>query len=294
VASRTDRLDWHQAFFSAICFELLDYGDALEFSREHQLNAEPLRLDVLIIHKKREVKITKNIGKIFRRDNIVEYKSPRARFTESDFCRTLGYGYIYAANNKLPITDLSLTIVGTGEPRKVLRHLREIYGWTTQAVGAGIEVVVGAKMPFPIQFIDSEKLPETENVFIRDLRAGLTAENLMRVLDASKRELIAKRRRDAESLMRAYLDLLTRANPRTAKEVRNMKYPTMFEVLEQAGITDGWRDERVIRAEAAAEAAAEAKAAEVAEERQKRLAAERRLKTAERQLKKLQLRFSAV
>ncbi|MDR2500865.1 MAG: hypothetical protein LBD37_07300 [Treponema sp.] len=64
-----ERINWHQAFYAALRLELDEYRDCLEFHTEHQLATAPLRVDALIIKKKPEAVIRKNIGAIFRRDN---------------------------------------------------------------------------------------------------------------------------------------------------------------------------------------------------------------------------------
>jgi hypothetical protein len=48
----------------------------LIFEIERDLTAAPLKIDVLIIKKRKNVAIKKNIAEIFRHYNIVEYKSP--------------------------------------------------------------------------------------------------------------------------------------------------------------------------------------------------------------------------
>jgi hypothetical protein len=73
-----DALNWHPAFLQAIQQELFDYRDSLEFKYEYQLNSEPLRIDLLIIKKPENITIGKNIARIFRTDNLLEYKSPEA------------------------------------------------------------------------------------------------------------------------------------------------------------------------------------------------------------------------
>jgi hypothetical protein len=75
------KLQWHPAFFQAIQVELFDYRDYLEFTYEYHLTSEPLRIDLLIIKKKEDVVIHKNIARIFRTDNILEYKSPTSNRT---------------------------------------------------------------------------------------------------------------------------------------------------------------------------------------------------------------------
>ena len=70
-----DKIYWHEAHFEALQLELHNYKDSLEFDDEFHLSKESLRMDTLIIKKNKDVKIDKNIGKIFRSHNIVEYKS---------------------------------------------------------------------------------------------------------------------------------------------------------------------------------------------------------------------------
>jgi hypothetical protein len=56
--------------------ELEQYGDVLEFSSKHQLTSEPQKIDLVIVKKAPGVVIDKNIARIFKRVNILEYKSP--------------------------------------------------------------------------------------------------------------------------------------------------------------------------------------------------------------------------
>jgi len=85
------RTSWHPAFAQAIEHELEDSKDALTFETEHQLTTEPLRIDVLIIKKKRNVVIKKNIAQIFRANNVIEYKSPSDRVTIEDYHKVQCY-----------------------------------------------------------------------------------------------------------------------------------------------------------------------------------------------------------
>ena len=69
------KIYWHEAFYEALKLELHQYKDFLEFQHEHHLSKEALRIDVLVVKKNTDVQIKKNIGKIFKRHNIFEYKS---------------------------------------------------------------------------------------------------------------------------------------------------------------------------------------------------------------------------
>ena len=52
-------------------------------------------MDLLIIEKRKNVQIQNEIGRIFRRHNVIEYKSPDDGMTIDDFFKTLGYAYLY-------------------------------------------------------------------------------------------------------------------------------------------------------------------------------------------------------
>ena len=71
-----ERLQWHPAFYAGLQIELKDEADRLIFENEHQLGTKPKEIDVLIIKKEPNYPVKKNIGRIFKTWNIIEYKSP--------------------------------------------------------------------------------------------------------------------------------------------------------------------------------------------------------------------------
>ena len=74
------KLQWHPAFGAALRITLQDEMQYLEMHEEYLLSKKPLQMDILIIKKLRDVQIKKTIGRIFRKHNIIEYKSPDAYF----------------------------------------------------------------------------------------------------------------------------------------------------------------------------------------------------------------------
>ncbi|SDI86693.1 hypothetical protein [Natribacillus halophilus] len=79
-----EAIAWHPSFAAALQLGLQAYSDELELETEYELTSEPLKVDVLIL-KDRQTIIHKNIGRIFRHYNIVEYKSPRDYVSIDDF-----------------------------------------------------------------------------------------------------------------------------------------------------------------------------------------------------------------
>ena len=72
-------LQWHPAFYADLQIEFREEKEKLKFEREYLLSSKPMAIDVLIIKKKDAEPIHKNIGKIFRKYNIIEYKSSSAK-----------------------------------------------------------------------------------------------------------------------------------------------------------------------------------------------------------------------
>ena len=75
---KSQKLQWHPAFCSALRLELLEDAENLEFTDEFQLTEKPLQIDCTVVQVKKNCRIKNEIGKIFRKYNIFEYKSPKA------------------------------------------------------------------------------------------------------------------------------------------------------------------------------------------------------------------------
>lgn len=65
--------------------------------REHTLKEVigQCRMDLLVIKKLTNVKIKNEIGRIFKRHNVVEYKSPEDELGIDDYYKTVGYACLY-------------------------------------------------------------------------------------------------------------------------------------------------------------------------------------------------------
>ena len=84
-------IEWHPAFTASLQIEFEDEADKIIFESEHLLSKKPMQIDELVIKVHDNEKIQKNIGRIFRKHNIVEYKSPEDYLTINDFYKVYGY-----------------------------------------------------------------------------------------------------------------------------------------------------------------------------------------------------------
>ncbi|MDR3147482.1 MAG: hypothetical protein LBU00_03785, partial [Treponema sp.] len=89
-------ITWHTAFRDGIQLTFLPYRDVLSFEFEYPLNTEPLRIDAVIIKKRPQAVIDKPLGAIFRRVNIVEYKSPGDYLAVADYHKAWAYARLYS------------------------------------------------------------------------------------------------------------------------------------------------------------------------------------------------------
>jgi len=208
------RTSWHPAFAQAIEHELEGSKDALTFETEHQLTTEPLRIDVLIIKKEKNVVIEKNIAKIFQQFNIIEFKAPGDSATVENYHKTQCYSRLYASLNKVDIANMSVTVVVMRHPRKLLAFLRSRY--TVESIQPGIYLVNGDTSP--TQILVADELPNEENIWLTSLRNDLTKEQMARVLAAAKgREKID-----------AYIYALADANAETMEELYMKRKTDVF------------------------------------------------------------------
>lgn len=157
LSKQTDKvkIKWHPAFCSATEFDLRYYSEVLDFFPEYQLSKEPLIMDLLIIEKLKDVVIDNDIAKLFRRYNIVEYKSPDDGLTIDDFYKTIAYAALFKSSgdrvDKYPADQITVSLFREKEPVKLFKELKEL-GMSIEKVFEGIYHIKGNTL-FPVQVI---------------------------------------------------------------------------------------------------------------------------------------------
>ena len=202
------KLQWHPAFGAALRITLQDEMKYLEMHEEYLLSKKPLQMDVLIIKKLKDIPIRKAIGQIFRKHNIIEYKSPGDGLSINDFYKVYGYACIYQSDTnkvkEIDPEDLTLTFVCSHYPRDMIQHLERIRGIRTEFQGAGIYYLKGD--PIPMQILIAPKLSDKENYWLQSMRTDLQAGEEIRKLMCE----YEKHRKSKDYA--AVMDLITCAN----------------------------------------------------------------------------------
>ena len=212
-----DKIQWHPAFDAALQIELEAEAEYLEFEPEHLLSKKPMQIDVLVKNEK-DVKIQKNIGRIFRQYNIIEYKSPDDRLNIDDFYKTYGYACLYksetGAIDEIPATELTITFVCYNYPLRMLQRLEHDKKLIIENIENGIYYLIGDSIP--IQLIIIPKLSKESNYWLNNLRNDLKSGGEIRNFI----EQYGKKKNS--KLYQALADTIMRANWKELKEERKM------------------------------------------------------------------------
>lgn len=205
---------WHPAFSAAIHIELKEEIQYLHIEEEHLLGKKPMQIDLLIIKKPKNVSIRKNIGQIFREHNIIEYKDPGDSLSVNDFYKVFGYACFYQSDTEkiLEINprEITITFACYHYPRKLARHLQDVWGMQIRKAEEGIYYLEGTV--FSIQLLLIGELSKEKNFWLQNLRDDLKS-------GGEIKELMEQYKMNKESkLYQDFMNLVVRANQQEMEE----------------------------------------------------------------------------
>ena len=219
-------LQWHPAFYADLQIEFRE--EKLKFEREYLLSSKPMAIDVLFIKKKNAESIHKNIGKIFRKYNIIGYKSPSDSLSVDDFYKVYGYTNFYKADtgkvNEIPIQELTITLVSKRYPRELIRHLKEIRHYTIDNPEEGIYYVIGDILP--IQILVTNRLSPEKNLWLYSLTDTLKDMSVTRHL------LEDYKKNKENQLYQAVMEIIVKANENRLKEGKRDMCNALLELMK--------------------------------------------------------------
>ena len=185
---------------SGVELELREYKKYLTYEREHNLGRMPLKIDLLIIKKRRDIVIKNDIADFFLGNNILEYKSPGDDVNAGTFYKALSYACLYKAESgaaDIFDADTTVSIVREEKPVKLLGQLSEKYSVTKKK--AGIYRIDG--MIFPMQVLVTKELARESHVWITSLTRTLSREDARELLDNCAGLGSDEDRRNADSVV---------------------------------------------------------------------------------------------
>ena len=165
-------IQWHPAFYGAAELEFLSNKGDLEFQREFNLGKEPIRMDLLIIKKLSNVRTKNEIGHIFRKFNVVEYKSHDDALSIDDYYKTVGYACLYKGLgetvDQIPANELTISIFRESYPKEMFEAMKNL-GLEIKERYPGIYYISGKQAMFDTQIVVTKQLDKETHRILRIL-----------------------------------------------------------------------------------------------------------------------------
>ena len=124
-----DKIQWHPGFRAGIELEFQKFH--VDIEPEYQLTRGPLEIDILIIKKLTDEEIDNQVGNLFRRHNIIEYKGPGDDLNIDVFYKIQAYAALYKSAgesvNAIPAEEITVTYWRDAYLKKQVSLLRSSF-----------------------------------------------------------------------------------------------------------------------------------------------------------------------
>ena len=242
MAEEVTSIKWHPGFCSAMELEFLQYKGLLDFNREFPLSKEPLRIDLLMIKKIKDVVLDIDIGRLFKTYNIIEYKSPKDGLTIDDYIKTVGYAYLYkglgATVDAVPLSELTATIVRDTEPTELFKKIQS-EGGSIEEKYPGVYYINGV-VSIPTQFILTSSLSKDFHVCLRVLSNKASEDDIKRFIEIANTFTEPIDKQNADAVMnvsinanREVYDKIRRENPFMCQALRELMKEEIQEQIKE-------------------------------------------------------------
>ena len=223
-------------WFSQILQNNIKTGGCLckfTYERNHPLNAEPIVIDFIVTRENLDVPVETNFGRIFRKYNIFEFKSPTAPLDIDVFFKVNAYACLYKAYgsgvDSVGMDEITVTFIRDIKPVKLFADLKK-HGFSVENRYPGIYYIHG-KQFFPTQILVGREMSKDENPWLRCMTTKATKEDLHRLL---KEYHDARDEADRQRIS-AIIRVLSLANKGIFAEVWEEKY-MLEELMEAVGL----------------------------------------------------------
>lgn len=209
---------WHLGLKPAVDLELADERANLSYFRDFSLSQQALEIDLLIIRKKGNRPIQNEIGRFFKKYNIVEYKSPKDELNIDTFYKVTAYTCLYKAYgdtmDERRADEITMSLIRKAKPVKLFEYFEE-HGIRLANPYEGVYYVKNGVL-FPTQIIITKELDPHKHIWLTALSDGLQKQQLQALLEKTE-SYHAKLDRE---LAEAVLEVAIKANWQQAQELR--------------------------------------------------------------------------
>lgn len=243
------KVQWHPGFCAAMELEFWENRGDLEYQREYNLSRKPLQADLLVIKMKQETTISNEIGALFRKWNIMEYKSPDDSMNIDDFYKVNAYACLFKAQERqigsCPAEDISISMIRQYYPKGLIQALEQ-GGFLVTERQQGIYQVQG-NLLFQTQIVVSDRLEQEEHIWLHSLTNQIKRQEF----DTLVNNIIRLGEPYEKECADAVLEVVTNANRTNIEEwkedvimceaLAKIMEPEIRQAKEQAK-KDGWRE----------------------------------------------------
>ena len=205
------------------------YRGYLEYETEHELNRQPLRIDLVVVKKDAGLVIEEGIASAFRGHNILEFKSQRDGLSIDDLFKVIAYGCLYKARGEsadaIQCDDVTLTLIRRSRPEGLMRVL-EAKGYPVCQTQPGIYDVAG--LQFPTRLVVTSQIDPSAHLWLSSLGTDIADDRLKELVRAAG----AIEDGAARALSSAVLDVVVRANGDAAERIKKEDEDMAMTLLE--------------------------------------------------------------
>ena len=259
-------IQWHPGFYGAAELEFISNKGDLEFQREFNLSKEPIRMDLLIIKKLSNVRTENEIGHIFRKFNVVEYKSNDDALSIDDYYKTVGYACLYKGLgetvDQIPANELTISIFRESYPREMFEAMKNL-GLEIKERYPGIYYISGKQALFDTQIVVTKQLDKgihhilhvlSKNVKEEDVRAFVEKAGKMtepgdrNSIDAVLQVSVSANREIYEAIRRCDKIMCDALRELMKEDFEETKQETLLETIKNLMDTMKWTAEQAMTA----------------------------------------------
>lgn len=188
LLAEENNTQWHPAFTAAIHMEFCENKADLDFHSEVTLNTMPLRVDMILIKKKNKLLVKNEIGRLFQKFNLIEYKSPKDELNYDVFLKGIAYVYLYKSNevhvDDILLSEVTLSFIRENPPRKLFRKFKEI-NLIVEEVTSGIYYISGYS-EIKIQIIVTKELDKESHIWINSLTSKISEKHARKLIEITR------------------------------------------------------------------------------------------------------------
>ena len=265
----TPRSDWHYAFEALLRIET--YGiEGVEIRSEAEIGFAPPRADYLVLTEDKGIDLGRDVFRIFKRINVLEYKNPEDDFNLRTIYKANAYAnYLIGTAERegdVPPDEVTVSVFRSKANDQLFKKLRA-RGQLTETDVQGIYFLQGI-VNLPFQVVITGELPGGEYARWRALTTGAEGSDVRRAVDdassatddamrrywqaflrqvADKNPAVFAAIREESKVSDVLMDLVKeRVDERVNEAVNETARATMVDAISRLARSEGWSVERVM------------------------------------------------